>query len=164
MEELIKELKIALDNKLYITAINTALIIPDICSALQSENGETKGSKYENWFNKYVSDKYYNMLNGNDVWKLRCASLHQGTLNKGYKSFEKIIFQIPTNNGFFVHCNMLNNCLSLDIDTFVNDILNGYKSWILDMENNENYKSNINSSFKYHSKGLSPYINIPIIA
>ncbi len=58
MEILINELKSCLANGMYLTAINTSLIIPDICSALESENGETTGAKYKNWFNTYVSNKY----------------------------------------------------------------------------------------------------------
>jgi len=84
MENLINELKSALDNGLYQIALNTALIIPDISSAVESENGQTNGTKYKEWFDKYVAPKYNGNVSGEDVYKIRCASLHQGKLNHDY--------------------------------------------------------------------------------
>ncbi len=108
MDELINELNIAIKNKMYITSINTALIIPDICSALQSSNGRTNGSKYSNWFNEFISEKYKGNLLGSDLYKLRCASLHQGKFNYDFEHFDKILFQ-PTTNSIVHNCVSQNN-------------------------------------------------------
>ena len=163
MEELIKELKIALDNKLYITAINTCLIIPDICSALQSSNGRTNGKKYSNWYNTYVSFKYKNNLRGTEVYKLRCASVHQGKYNENYENYEKIIFQ-PSGQIIMNNC-IANNCLILNIEIFVKDFINSYYEWKIEMKENPFYEKNIKQSFKYNPLGVSPYVvGTPIIA
>lgn len=37
-----KELEVAHENGLYILSLNTALIIPDVCGALESENGKAR--------------------------------------------------------------------------------------------------------------------------
>lgn len=170
MDELIRELKIALDNELYVTSINTALIIPDICSALQSSNGQTTGKKYANWFNEYVREEYTNTLYGSDVYKLRCASLHQGKFNYGYDNFDRILFQ-PTINGVIHNVISENNggvtekALILNIETFINDIIEGYSNWLLKMRVNPFYEINLKQSFKYNPNGLRPHINgIPVIA
>ncbi len=165
MEELIKELKIALNNKLYVTSINTCLLIPDICSALQSSNGRTNGKKYSNWFNTFVSDKYKDTLKGTDVYKLRCASVHQGKYNEDYQDFEKIIFQPTSSNNIVIHRGLLNNCLVLNIETFVNDLIESYYIWLELMLENPFYAENIKKSFCFHPLGVRPYIvGIPIIA
>ena len=93
MQILINELKGAFENNLWFIAINISLTIPDICSALESENGKTDGTKYKNWINTYLVQKYNNFITGDDIWKLRCASLHQGKFNHDCPRFNKIIFQ-----------------------------------------------------------------------
>mgnify|MGYP000045588277 CR=1 FL=1 len=169
MEELIKELKLSIENKLYFTSINTALIIPDICSALQSSNGRTNGKKYSNWFNEFVSDKYTNILYGSDVYKLRCASLHQGKFNYDYDNYDRILFQ-PSIGGTIHNCIFENNggiiekALILNIETFINDIIIGYSVWLEKMKLNPFYEINLKQSFKYNPLGVKPYIvGIPII-
>jgi hypothetical protein len=171
MEELIKELKIALDNKLYITAINTALIIPDICSALQSSNGRTNGKKYSNWFNEFVSEKYSENLYGSDVYKLRCASLHQGKFNYDYDNYDRILFQPTTINVIMHNCISANNggitekALILNIEIFINDIIVGHSNWLSKMKDNPFYEMNLKQSFKYNPLGVKPHVvGIPIIA
>jgi hypothetical protein len=170
MEELIKELKISLENKLYVTSINTALIIPDICSALQSSNGRTNGKKYSNWFNDFVGEKYVGTLLGSDVYKLRCASLHQGKFNYEYDNYDRVLFQ-PTINGIIHNCISENNggitekALILNIETFINDIIKGYSNWTIKMKENPFYETNLKQSFKYNPSGVKPHVvGVPIIA
>lgn len=163
MELLINELEFCLANKMFVISLNTALTIPDICSALQSENGCTKGSKYANWVDKYLSPKYDKSITGEDVYKLRCASLHQGKFNHDFPKYEKIIFIIPSENYF--HRLTINNSYALDVCTFINDIIEGYKEWKKDNSLNENVAKNSIESFVFHPQGLSPYIvGVPLLA
>lgn len=171
MNELINELKICLSNKLYITALNTALIIPDICSALQSSNGRTDGKKYSNWFNDYVSEKYNGNLLGSDVYKIRCATLHQGKFNSNYDFFDIILFQPPSKTIVMHNCISAYNggksdvALILNIEIFINDIINGLNDWTEDMKQNHFYENNLKQSFKLLPNGLLPHISgIPIFA
>ena len=171
MNELINELKICLDNKLYISALNTALLIPDICSALQSSNGRTDGKKYSNWFNDYVSEKYNGNLQGSDVYKIRCATLHQGTFNSDYKLFNLIVFQPTSQTGVFHNLISAFNggdnrvALMLNLETFINDIIIGLGEWTIKMKENPFYEKNLKQSFKFCSSGLSPHFaGIPLFA
>tara|TARA_R110002033_G_scaffold105115_1_gene152476 strand:+ start:265 stop:777 length:513 start_codon:yes stop_codon:yes gene_type:complete len=170
MEELIKELKMAIENKLYFISMNTALLIPDICSALQSSNGQTTGKKYANWFNEYLGEKYNDILLGSDIWKLRCASLHQGKYNSEFDSFDKIIFQ-PSGNMVMHRFRMTDiggikgTAILLNIEIFITDIMTAYEEWILNMKENPFYEKNLKQSFKYNPLGVSPYVvGTPIIA
>jgi len=171
MDELIKELNTLISNKLYITALNTALIVPDICSALQSSNGKTNGKKYANWFNTYVSDKYNGNIYGSDIYKIRCASLHQGHFNSEYDYYDIVIFQ-PTTTGIVLHNSISSNnggkietALIINIELFIDDIIQGVNQWLLIINENPFYNKNRTKSFSYHPNGLSPhFLGIPVLA
>lgn len=100
IDDYILEIKKSIDNKNYLSALSVALMIPDICKKVSSEN-----IGYVQWFNKYAYKKYYNTeyieepikkdrsytlhqirLNGNVCYALRNAILHSGT---SYIRFEK---------------------------------------------------------------------------
>ena len=46
MELILKEIERALDAKLYYLALQASLTLPDICGALQSDDGVAKNYKY----------------------------------------------------------------------------------------------------------------------
>lgn len=100
IDDYILEIKKSIGNKNYLSALSVALMIPDICKKVSSEN-----IGYVQWFNKYAYKKYYNTeyieepikkdrsytlhqirLNGNVCYALRNAILHSGT---SYIRFEK---------------------------------------------------------------------------
>lgn len=167
MKYFIEELKLAFDNKLYILSLNSALIIPDICSGLESSNGETSGSKYMAWFEKYCKTKFNGMLSAKDAWKLRCAVLHQGRFDHKDISYEKIIFQLP-NKGVEVGTMEVNNgtpMLSISITLFVLDMLKSYEEWYSQSKDDSNVKKNLENSINFHPNGLLPFfIGVPVIA
>jgi hypothetical protein len=83
MDEYIDQLrKTAKAGIPYFTLMGTLALI-DICAALNSENGETKGSKFKRWYEKHLSS-YHSGSNhatdfdAEDCYKLRCRILHQG--------------------------------------------------------------------------------------
>ena len=55
--------------------LHVTICLPDICAALQSENGETKGARYISWCDKYLLNP---MLSGSERYQMRCKVLHQG--------------------------------------------------------------------------------------
>lgn len=159
MQILIYELKKATENNLWFVAINIALTIPDICSALEYENGQTDGVKYKNWINTYLVKKYNNFITGNDIWKLRCASLHQGKFNHDYPKFSKIIFQVPfdgDNGG--MHNNIIGNTLQLNAKIFITDIIESYGEWLLFNKENNFVKNNLEKSFSFYESKMGMFI------
>ncbi|WP_417860437.1 hypothetical protein, partial [Winogradskyella sediminis] len=104
-------------------------------------------------------------LKGTDINKLRCASVHQGKFNEEYKDFEKIIFQPTTQNNIVIHRGRINNCLVMNIETFVNDFIDSYYDWTEEMKENPFYEKNLKKSFGHHPLGIKPYVvGVPIIA
>lgn len=163
MEALINELKTSISNESYYSALINALIVPDICSALQSDDGQTNGAKYKNWFNKYCANKYNGFVKGDDIYKIRCALLHQGKLNHDNPNYERILFQIPF-NGMVFHNNIMNNAINLNLDIFVKDIIDGYYDWKEEHGTDDIVLTNLKHSINIYPNGFAPYIvGVPLI-
>jgi hypothetical protein len=89
MDHLLFEMKTLLDNGMWFSSLTIALTIPDICASLESSNGNTNGELYARWFDTYVANRYQDSLTGKDVYKLRCAYLHQGIFNHNYPDMKR---------------------------------------------------------------------------
>lgn len=157
MKILIKELETALSSELYYSALISALIIPDICSALESESGQTSGAKYKAWFDKYLSNRYDGFVTGEDIYKVRCALLHQGKLNHDNPNYQRILFQ-PPGKGPILHKNIIEGALNLNLEIFVNDIIAGYYQWEESCGDKEHVKVNSEHSINLYPNGFPPYI------
>ncbi len=71
----------------YWALLHLSMVLPDICAALESEDGQGKPDKYKNWCKRYLADRF---MSPSDWYALRCALLHQGrtTSEEGrYRSF-----------------------------------------------------------------------------
>ena len=90
MLDKIKDIRAAINNQTYISALALALTLPDICS--QIENGTTEGSRsqYIQWVDAHMDDESFNFpisgfetqnFKGNMCYSLRCKVLHNGTLD-----------------------------------------------------------------------------------
>lgn len=85
----VQEIEKALKKKMYQSALALALTLPDICGGIMCPNADT-GFRYKAWFNKYVTPMYLpkclpkvcdstkRIINGEIIYKLRCAYLHSG--------------------------------------------------------------------------------------
>lgn len=167
MDILMKDLEKAIEHKLYLAALNIALTIPDICSALQSSNGKTDGTKYKNWFNTYCGDFYNNFIDGNDIYEIRCSILHQGKSSHDNTSrrHKRILFQIPTPTNIVLHNNIINDAYNVNIEVFIGDIIKGFNKWYSQEKENINVIKNLEKTVKYYPQGISPYIvGVPLIS
>lgn len=105
VERLINEVNIALENRLYLVALNTALTLPDICGKAKYPELKT-ASRYKKWYQEHVgqyekstkSSDNMPYLSADVVYQLRCALLHQGNpnvdTNTGIDCFELVI-EVP---------------------------------------------------------------------
>ena len=85
----VQEIEKALKKKMYQSALALALTLPDICGGIMCPNADT-GFRYKAWFNKSVTAMYQpkclpkvcdstkRIINGEIIYKLRCAYLHSG--------------------------------------------------------------------------------------
>ena len=164
MKNLLEQIKKGLDNNLYYVSLFAALSIPDICGAIDSENGEASANKYVQWFNKYVARKYTGFLNGEDCYYFRCSLIHQGSSQHPKSNYSRVLFVEPTATTSVFHCNILNDALNIDVRIFCSDIIEGVKEWLRKVENTELYKKNYDKFMMRHPNGLKPYIvGVPVI-
>lgn len=165
MEELFRQIKLGLDNNLYLLSLSSALSIPDICAALDSIDGQTKKPQYVSWFNTNVSHKYNGFLTGEDCYYFRCSFLHQGSTQHTKSKYSRIIFLEPNNGKKIVlHNNIVNDALNIDLTIFCNDIIDSARKWIDQNKTTPNFQKNITNLIQRYSDGISPYIiGTPVI-
>lgn len=134
-------LRQAVASENYYGALLIALTLPDICRRLEDPNVEPKPG-YIAWFNKWMQHHYVGssgpyrtrtvLLTGEDLYALRCSMLHQGEFNiEGQKArnvLKKFAFVRPRAN-IFMHRNLLNNALQLQVDTFCFEMADAADAW-----------------------------------
>lgn len=113
VNQLIKEINLALDNNLYLVALNTALILPDICGKAEYPNlGAT--ARYKKWYSEYIGQYEINpenvrrgidipYLSADVIYSLRCSLLHQGNPNIEEKHNIKFSLLIEKKNEFDIY-------------------------------------------------------------
>ena len=157
MEFLLKEIELALENKLYFMALQSTLSLPDICGALQSSNGMANRKKYITWYNTYAKEPFDNAISGEDCYYFRCSCLHQGSTQNPNSSYKRIIFLIP-NVFVSMHNNILNDALNIDIKIFCTNVIKAVRKWEQQERNNPNYIKNYDKLIKIYPNGITPYI------
>jgi len=153
----------SLESKNWYGALFIALVIPDICGALEHPN-EKPGVRYVNWYNKYMLAKYSStigplhephvFLSGDDCFALRCSLLHQGTGDIEKQKISTILksvrFNEPPDNGGMLHRNQRNNVLQLQVDIFCNDIIDATHQWLSDVQGNVSIQDRIQLLLEIH--------------
>lgn len=95
MKQYIDAIFISLNSENYFSALAIALMMPDICSAIESEKNFGTKWLYSDWFDKYLSHYYTDteyfdapivFLSGKECYALRCSYLHQGMHDIGHQS------------------------------------------------------------------------------
>jgi hypothetical protein len=75
VSELVSQVRAAANADLYYLALFGVLVLPDICGALDSDNGRASGPKYKDWVRKNVPQQ---AGQAEEIYGLRCSLLHQG--------------------------------------------------------------------------------------
>lgn len=87
--QLIRDIRKALENDLYFTALCSALTLPDICGKVAYPEKISSRKRYILWYDKEIGiyeknhEDKNNMpyLSGEVIYSLRCALLHEGNPN-----------------------------------------------------------------------------------
>jgi len=164
MNELLNQIEKGLDANLYFLSLFVSLSIPDICGALNSQDGESSREKYEDWFDKYVALKYGGILGGKDCYYFRCSLLHQGTSLHPDSSYNRVLFIEPGTSTCIFHMCKTNDALTIDINKFCMEIIDGANEYLTQNENTELYKRNYDKFMRRYPTGLAPYVvGCPVI-
>lgn len=157
MQETILQIQKALDAEAFYPALFVAIALPDICGALESENGLSTGAKYQTWFDQFVANKYNGNLPGDIAYILRCSLLHQGTFVHPRQIYTRIIFQEPI-GGIVFHNGIANGTLILNPVEFCNDIIAGIQTWLPIVEMSPNFIANYANMIKRYPNGIPPFL------
>lgn len=162
MEDLLAELKAVAGAGFYSVALFTALSIPDICAALESEDGLARGPRYKAWFDKWVASKYPPTrdgevaITGSVCYAYRCGLLHQGKAMHKDLGYSRVLFLTP--GPLTVHNSMLMDALAVDIPSFIEDISAGVREWLKSVSGTEPFDTHYKNFMKRHRGGLAPYV------
>lgn len=165
MELLLNEIEKALDVGLYFIALQASLTLPDICGALQSDDGKADKQKYINWYDTYAKEHGNCSISGDDCYYFRCSYVHQNSTQHPKSSYSRILFLAPIDKSIILHNNIMFGALNIDVNIFCRNIIKSVRNWQKTVETNENYRRNYSNLIKLYPNGLSPYIvGIPVIS
>lgn len=164
MREFLNQIESALQANLFYVSLLASLAVPDICGAINSEDGLATSDKYADWFDQYVGMAYAQFFNGEDCYKFRCSFLHQGSSQHSDARYSRILFVEPTASSNIYHCNIINDALNIDVRVFCRDIITGALQWLDEVEETELFQENYSRFMRRYPNGLPPYIDrVPVI-
>jgi hypothetical protein len=162
MKHLISAARSAVSQENWYAALDLALTFPDICGSLEDP---TKGptARYIAWFNTVMGPKYSRkmfggrveqFLSGEDCYALRCAFLHQGTMDitgqRVQDVLDAFIMITPPPNHNVVHLNRIGRGLQIQVDRFVEELCSGVESWLVAKAGDLAIQSRIGGLGKIH--------------
>jgi len=164
MEELLNQIERAVKAKLYFLALMGVLIIPDICGAIESTDGEASRDKYIKWFDKNLEPEYGECFTGADCYYFRCSLLHQGSTRHSNSRYSRILFIEPGPRPLY-HANIMNDAFNIDVEIFCHDIIRKARQWLVTAKQMPNFQQNIDKFMQRYPNGLPPYITgFPVIS
>lgn len=181
---MIDQLENSVESQFYFLALATALTVPDIAAAIESDDGKATGSKYKIWYDKWVRPRLSinvneelqgrglsepfeidNPFSGDECYYYRCSMLHQGRSTHDRSAFSRVLFTEPKSTSNVIHYGILNDALLIDLPSFCLEVIQGYRDWVASARGTENYENNIAGTMQRYSNGLSPYIaGVPVIS
>jgi hypothetical protein len=170
MDDLLNQIEAAAQVSLYYLALAGALMLPDICGAMEAANGLSNRTRYAAWFNRYIAPKYTvgpehtPSFSGADCWSFRRAFLHQGRMRHPQLGYSRIFFTEPSVRGIVMHGNVFNDAFNIDVRRFCADIVAGVRQWQVDVRDSPVVEANRSLFVQRYPDGLPPYVvGIPVI-
>ena len=117
----------------YWALLHVTVCLPDICAALGSADGETKGARYVAWCDQYLAEP---VLSGSERWQMRCKVLHQGRASIAGGRYAGFSFAQPAANGQVDHRRLEGATLVLDVGMLAAEMTAGVRQWIQRHETN----------------------------
>ena len=169
MRDLLTQIEGAVGANAYYLALYAGLTIPDICGAMESEDGQATKAKYVAWFDKFVGGHYVvrgnPTLTGEVCYFYRCSVLHQGRAQHPRLGYSRIIFVEPGATTHVFHNNVLMDALNIDVSLFCQQLVGGARKWLEEQEKSVNYTKNFAQFMQRYPDGLAPYmVGVPVVA
>jgi hypothetical protein len=155
IRKLLEEIERSVRVKLFRVGLLTALTVPDIAGALDSEDGIACRKKYERWFDEHISPKYFSfgdqLLTGMDCYQYRCVLLHQGRTVHTQSRYSKTMF-LFTKQANVAGCGTYKldqgQTLAVDIPKFCHYMVYGAYEWLDQAEDTPRFTANMVNTLK----------------
>jgi hypothetical protein len=166
MRTLIAQTRKALEADLYYLALLSALSIPDIAGALDSEDGRASGKRFAAWYEAWARPRLKenrgreNPLSGEACYGFRCAMLHQGRSQRSSDPYRHIMFVEPGHPNYSIHyCLIGGDALLIQLAEFVEEVLRGCELWLDRVQRTDPFEKNYAAFARHHPQGLAPYVH-----
>ena len=154
----------SVDAGFYSLPIFMAAAIPDICSALEAEDGRAKHSRYKSWFERWVASRM-SLISADDCYNLRCGLVHQGRLGQMPGSVNQVVFLLPNAIISNFSNNRFDNTYMYAVVDFCKDMVGASCDWWIENSNNSVVLHNSESVLKLHRSGYGNSIQgVPVLA
>ena len=118
--------------KAYWALLHVTVCIPDICAALESQNGEATPASYKAWCGQYLIDP---LLSASERYRIRCKILHQGRATTDQPSrYTAFAFGQPSETGEVDHKRVIETVLHLDVGELAREMKSAVEEWIRTIE------------------------------
>ncbi len=127
--------------KCYWSVLHLLVVLPDICAALESDDGEAADGRYRNWCKRYFPrDKTFTP---GDRYAIRCALLHQGRTVPSRGQYGSYSFVQPTETGEVPHRIVTDfggghKNFTLDVSKMAKETTKAMQRWFRDLERQKN--------------------------
>jgi hypothetical protein len=122
--------------KCYWALLHILVVLPDICGALESENGKATPRKHHRWCAYFGQDPTFTPV---DRYALRCVLLHQGRTVTTWGQYGSYSFLQPTPSGPVDHrlvadFGRYGKNLPLDVDKLAAETVQAIRAWFADLQ------------------------------
>ena len=172
------EIEKALQARLYYLALISTLSLIDICSALESENGETDKHKFMAWYEQHLGP-HYKWLSKQDCYGLRCGLIHQGVMSHGVKNskgnplppsrWKRIGFLLTEGTGGEMREIATDDVYLTGLSEFCRDVLKRVTEWAVSARQNQIVHKNADKLLHLYPTGHGVCttvveVGIPVLA
>lgn len=158
LEILLTEIERALDAGFSYLAVLSALALPDICGALESEDGRAHPTRYKGWYTANLAT-VWPMLTADECYSLRCGVLHQGRseiMAPGGVT-KPVAFKLPDPMESTIHGVVYNDAMLLfEADLFCDEMIEAVRAWHQRMRNDPTVQANLPNLVRLRPHGFPP--------
>jgi hypothetical protein len=127
-----------IEAKAYWALLHLVVVVPDICGALENEDGRASRDRYISWCRAMFPPSPPAPLTPEDRYEIRCIVLHQGSsrATRGQYSFYKFV---KPENGITLHQIVWSDGqIVLDVIKMAEETTTAVKDWFQDLQDPAN--------------------------
>lgn len=165
ISSILGDMQEALGVGLYYPALQVALTLPEICSALLlPANESVRGKHYKDFIAKYCVEDEIG-ANAEVCYQLRCGVTHRGNAAGGNNlPYNMVVFLLPgspvkANGAIGLGLRGGFDAKMFDVDAFIKAMTSGVVRWFETNGDNPLVRKNLKGLLHLHPDGLEPVIS-----